>query len=51
MAFLLGRRQRAQGRKAPLPIELRQRPELEDLYVQSHNPETYDELASDDDES
>ncbi len=51
VAFLLGRRQRAQGRKAPLPIELRQRPELEDLYVQSHNPETYDELASDDDES
>ena len=52
VAFLLGRRQRDQGRKAPLPVELRQRPELADLYVEPHPPETYDELApSDDDES
>lgn len=50
VAFLLARRRRAQQRKAPLPIELRQRPELADLYIEPHHPETYDELASDDDE-
>lgn len=50
VAFLLARRRRTQGRKAPLPVDLRHRPELEDLYIQPHDLETYDELASDDDE-
>lgn len=50
VAFLLARRRRAQGRKTPLPIDLRHRPELGDLYIQPHDPETYDELAESEDE-
>lgn len=51
VAFLLGRRRRAQQRVAPLPIELPRRRDLEDLFIQPHAPDTYDELAADDSES
>lgn len=50
VAFLLARRHRSLGRKAPLPIELHHRPELADLYVQPPDPEIYDELSKTDEE-
>ncbi|MBI3302920.1 MAG: IS21 family transposase [Deltaproteobacteria bacterium] len=50
VAFLLARRHRSLGRKTPLPIDLHHRPELADLYVQTPDPEIYDELSKNDEE-
>ena len=43
VAFLLHRSRRRAA--APLPVDLRRRPELADLHVQSHSPEGYDDLS------
>jgi transposase len=45
IAFLLARRRRAAQRRVSLAVDLSRRPDLEDLYVKPHSPETYDELA------
>jgi hypothetical protein len=45
VAYLLHRRHRRRRQRTPLPVRLTQRPELEDLHVQPHNPEIYDELS------
>ncbi len=45
VAYLLNRRRRHHRRRPPLPVRLTQRPELEDLHVQPHDPEVYDELS------
>ena len=45
VAYLLNRRRRHRRQRPPLPVHLTQRPELEDLHVQPHNPEVYDELS------
>ena len=49
VAFILSRRHRLRRGRAPLPVDLSRRPDLADLHVQPHNPETYDELTRDDD--
>lgn len=43
VAFLLHRSRRTSA--APLPVDLRRRPELADLHVQPHSPEGYDDLS------
>jgi transposase len=45
VSFLLAQNRRTAQRKAPLPVELRHRPDLRDLYVKPHDSTTYDELA------
>jgi transposase len=45
VAYLLNRRRRHRRQRPPLPVRLTQRPELEDLHVQPHDPEVYDELS------
>jgi transposase len=50
VAYLLERRRRSQKRRAPLPVDLSRRPDLQDLTVQPHQAETYDELSHPDDE-
>jgi transposase len=54
IVFLLAKRRRAAQRRISLPVDLSRRPDLKDLYVKPHSPETYDELTrrdDDDDES
>jgi len=50
VGFLLARRRRTAQRRMALPVELSRRPDLRDLYVKPHLPETYDELARRDDD-
>ncbi len=50
VAYLLGQRQRQAQRRAALPVDLSRRPDLQDLYVKPHAPETYDDLARHDDD-
>jgi len=50
IVFLLGRRRRAAQRRISLPVDLSRRPDLKDLYVKPHSPETYDELTRRDDD-
>ena len=45
MAFILTRRHRQQQRRAPLPVNLSRRPDLENLTVSNPSLETYDELS------
>ncbi len=45
VAFLLEKHRRALRRSPPLPVHLSRRPELEDVHVQPHQPEVYDELS------
>lgn len=49
VAYILSRRHRLRRGRTPLPVDLTRRPDLEDLHVQPHNPETYDELTRDND--
>jgi hypothetical protein len=50
VAYLL-RLQRTAAQRRPLPpVRLQHRPELDDLYVQPHSPESYDELSDDHDD-
>jgi transposase len=50
VAYLLAQRRRQTQRHAALPVDLSRRPDLQDLYVKPHAPETYDELARHDDD-
>ena len=50
VAYILAKRQRQAQRPRALPVDLSRRPDLKDLYVKPHAPETYDELARSDDE-
>ena len=51
VAFLLGRRHRQRQHRQPLPVDLARRPDLEHLHIQPHDPEVYDELTDEPDES
>jgi len=53
VAFILNRRRRLARRRTPTPVDLSRRPDLADVDIQAHNPETYDELTrnNDDDDS
>jgi transposase len=48
VAFILARRHRLSRRRPLLPVDLHRRPELQDLNVQPHDPESYDDLTRDD---
>jgi transposase len=48
VAYLLERRRRARKARPLLPVDLLRRPDLADLHVQPHAPETYDELSRND---
>ena len=50
VAFILNRRRRLSRRRAPTPVDLSRRPDLADVDIQPHNPETYDELTRNDDD-
>ncbi len=45
VAYLLERRRRAHRSRLSLPVDLSRRPDLADLSVKPHAPETYDELS------
>ena len=45
VAYILSQRHRQKRYRGLAPVSLTHRPELEDLHVQPHDPETYDELA------
>jgi len=49
VAFILARRHRQQGQRAPLPVNLSRRPDLENLTVSNPSLEAYDELSQDPD--
>jgi transposase len=49
VAFILARRHRQQKRRAPLPVNLGRRPDLENLAVPAQHLEAYDELSEDPD--
>jgi transposase len=48
VAYLLKKRHTQRQRPPALPVHLHHRPELGDLHVKPHSPETYDELSDDD---
>jgi transposase len=50
VAFILARRHRQRRRRAPLPVNLSRRPDLENLTVSNPSLEAYDELAQDPEE-
>ncbi len=50
VAFILARRHRQQQRRAPLPVNLSRRPDLENLTVSNPSLEAYDELSQDPEE-
>ncbi len=50
IVFLLARRRRAAQRRLTPTVDLSRRPDLKDLYVKPHSPETYDELTRRDDD-
>jgi hypothetical protein len=50
VAFILNKRRRASRRRPPTPVDLSRRPDLADVNIQPHNPETYDELSRKDDD-
>jgi transposase len=45
VAYILAKRHRLKRFRGLSPVHLIRRPELEDLHVQPHDPETYDDLA------
>ena len=45
IVFLLARGRRAAQRRLTPTVDLSRRPDLKDLYVKPHSPETYDELT------
>lgn len=49
VGFILARRHRQQQRRAPLPVNLSRRPDLENLAVPTQPLEAYDELSQDPD--
>lgn len=50
VAFILARRHRLQRQRAPLPVNLVRRPDLENLTVSNPSLEVYDELSQDTDQ-
>ena len=46
VAYILAKRRREDTAPRPLTVDLSRRPDLHDLYVTPHSPETYDELAN-----
>jgi transposase len=50
VAFILNRRRRQSRRRPPTPVDLSRRPDLADVDIQPHDPETYDELTRNDDD-
>ncbi|MGH2611112.1 MAG: Mu transposase domain-containing protein, partial [Tepidiformaceae bacterium] len=48
VAYILSQRHRRKHAPGLAPVNLTHRPELEDLHVKPHDPETYDELAEHD---
>jgi hypothetical protein len=50
VAFILARRHRQRRQRAPLPVNLSRRPDLENLTVLNPSLEAYDELTQDPDE-
>jgi len=50
VAFILARRHRQRRQRAPLPVNLSRRPDLENLTVSNPSLEAYDELTQDSDE-
>ena len=50
VVYILGKRRRQSQRRPILPVDLSRRPDLKDLYVKPHAPETYDELSRSDDD-
>jgi transposase len=50
IVFILGKRRRAAQRRITPAIDLSRRPDLKDLYVKPHSPETYDDLTRRDDD-
>src|SRR5271157_3695118 len=50
VAFILARRHRQRRQRAPLPVNLSRRPDLENLTVSNPSLEAYDELTQDPDE-
>jgi hypothetical protein len=48
VAYLLRQKHRAATRRLLLPVHLDKRPDLEQIHVQPHDSETYDELTHDD---
>ncbi len=50
IVFLLARRRRVGQRRLTPTVDLSRRPDLKDLYVKPHSPETYDELIRRDDD-
>jgi hypothetical protein len=48
VAYILSKRHRLKRSRALAPVSLTRRRELEDLHVQPHEAETYDELAEHD---
>ena len=53
VVFILNRRRRLLRRRAPILIDLSRRPDLANIDIQPHSPETYDELTrkNEDDDS
>jgi hypothetical protein len=45
VAYILAKRHRLRRYRGLSPVHLIRRPELEDIHVQPHDPETYDELT------
>ena len=45
VSYILGKRRRQSQQRPVLPVDLSRRPDLKDLYVNPHSPETYDELS------
>jgi len=48
--FILNRRRRLFRRSSPILVDLSRRPDLADIDITPHNPETYDELTRKDDD-
>jgi len=50
IVYILGKRRRTAQRRLTPAVDLSRRPDLKDLYVKPHSPETYDELTHRDDD-
>jgi transposase len=51
VSYILNQRRRSHQLRALRPVELNRRPDLAHLHVQPHNPDIYDELSENDDDS
>jgi transposase len=49
IVYILGQRRRTSQRRLTPSVDLSRRPDLKDLYVKPHSPETYDDLTRRDD--